>query len=140
MTMQHAKTAGIAFLIALTVLGAGYLWGARGRWAAQDRLAMVERQAVLSDARRLTLAGQMALTRLNFGEAAGLFESARASADSAASRLEQGGLPEGAAEAVKAAEALTEARGLAAKLDQGAAGKAGDALALLDRAAARTGQ
>ncbi len=94
MTMQQAKMAGLACLIAVTVLGAGYLWGARGRWAAQDRLAAVERQAALSETRRLTLAGQMALTRLNFGEAAGLFESARAGADAAAKGLEHEGLPE----------------------------------------------
>ena len=134
--MQQAKMAGIACLIAVTVLGAGYLWGARGRWAAQDRLAAVERQAALSETRRLTLAGQMALTRLNFGEAAGLFESARAGADAAAKGLEHEGLPELAGQAATAAQALTEARGLAAKLDQGSAGKAGDALALLDRTAA----
>ena len=136
MTMQQVKMAGLACLIAVTVLGAGYLWGARGRWAAQDRLAAVERQAALSETRRLTLAGQMALTRLNFGEAAGLFESARAGADAAARGFEHEGLPELAGQTATAAQALTEARGLAAKLDQGSAGKAGDALALLDRTAA----
>ena len=134
--MQQAKTAGIVLLVALTVLGAGYLWGARGRWAAQERLAVVERQASLSDARRLTLAGQLALTRLNFGEAAGLFESARAGADAVSRGLEQDGLQEVAGQTAAAAQALTDARGLAAKLDQGSAGKAGDALVLLDRAAA----
>jgi hypothetical protein len=133
--MKQVKTAGIALLVALTVLGVGYLWGARGRWAAQDHLAVVERQALLSETRRLTLAGQMALTRLNFGEAAGHFESARAGAAGAARALELAGLTESAGEAAKAAEALTQARGLAAKLDQGATGKAGDALALLDHAA-----
>jgi hypothetical protein len=136
MTMQKAKTAVLACLIALTVLGAGYLWGARGRWAAQDRLVVVERQASLSEARRLTLAGQMALTRLNFGEAAGLFESARAGADAAARGLEQDGQADLAGQTANAAQVLIEARGMAAKLDQGAAGKAGDALVLLDRAAA----
>ena len=123
--MQQAKMAGLACLIAVTVLGAGYLWGARGRWAAQDRLAAVERQAALSETRRLTLAGQM-----------GLFESARAGADAAAKGLEHEGLQELAGQTATAAQALTEARGLAAKLDQGSAGKAGDALALLDRTAA----
>ena len=134
--MQQAKTAGLVFLVALTVLGAGYLWGARGRWAAQERLAVVERQASLSETRRLALAGLLALTRLNFGEAAGLLESARAGADSLARSLEQEGLPEVSGEAAKAAQAFTEARGLAAKLDQAAAGKASDAVAMLDRAAA----
>lgn len=134
--MQQAKTAGLVLLVALTVLGAGYLWGARGRWAAQERLTVVERQASLSETRRLALAGQLALTRLNFGEASGLFESARAGADSAARALEQDGLPDVAGEATKAAQALMEARGLSAKLDQAAAGKASDAVAMLDRAAA----
>jgi hypothetical protein len=133
--MQHAKTAGIAFLVALTVLGAGYLWGARGRWAAEERLAAVERAAALSETRRLTLSGQMALTRLNFGEAAGLFESARAAAATAAASFDRGGLANVAGEATKAAAALDEARALAGKLDQASAGKASDALALLDRAA-----
>jgi hypothetical protein len=134
--MQQAKTVGIVLLVAVTVLGAGYLWGARGRWAAEERLALVERQASLSETRRLALAGQLALTRLNFGEAAGLFESARAGTDTVARALEQDGQPELAAEAVKAAQAFTEARSLAAKLDQAAAGKASDAVAILDRAAA----
>ena len=135
--MQHAKTAGIALLVALTVLGAGYLWGARGRWAAEERLAAVERTAALSETRRLVLAGQIALTRLNFGEAAGLFESARAGAQGAGQALTVGRLrATGRARPPEAAQALTDARGLAAKLDQGAAGKAGEALALLDSVAA----
>ena len=133
---QQVKTAGLVVLVALTVLGAGYLWGARGRWAAEERLAAAERQAVLGETRRLTLAGQLALTRLNFGEASGVFESARASADQAARRLEADGMLPLAGESTKAAEALGEARGLAAKLDQAAAGKASDALAALDRGVA----
>jgi len=134
--MQYAKIAGLAFLAALTILAAGYFWGAAGRGAALDRLEVVERQAGLSEARRLVLSGQLALTRLNFGEAAGLFESARAIADASARALTLSGLPEQGAEVAKATEALTEARGLAAKLDQGSAGRAGDALVILDRAAA----
>jgi hypothetical protein len=132
----HLRTAGLVALVAVTVLGAGYLGGARGRWAAEERLAQVERQAVLGETRRLVLAGQLALTRLNFGEASGLFESARVSADQAARRLEADGLLPLAGESTTAAAALGEARGLAAKLDQAAAGKASDALTALDRAVA----
>lgn len=135
--MQNLKTVGIAVLVALTVLGAGYLWGARGRWAAEERLQGVERQAAFSEARRLTLAGQMSLTRLNFGEAAGLFESARVAAEEIARGLDKDGQIEVAGEATKAAQTLAEARALAAKLDQGAAGKGGEALAILDAAAAK---
>jgi hypothetical protein len=137
--MQNLKTVGIAVLVALTVLGVGYLWGARGRWAAEERLQGVERQAAFSEARRLTLAGQMSLTRLNFGEAAGLFESARVAAEEIARGLDQDGQIELAGEATKAAQTLADARALAAKLDQGAAGKGGEALAILDAAATTPG-
>ncbi len=137
--MQNLKTAGIAVLVALTVLGVGYLWGARGRWAAEERLQGVERQAAFSEARRLTLAGLMSLTRLNFGEAAGLFESARVAAEEIARGLDQDGQIELAGEATKAAQTLADARALAAKLDQGAAGKGGEALAILDAAAKTPG-
>lgn len=135
--MRNVKTVGIAILVAVTVLGLGYLWGARGRWAAEERLQVVERQASFAETRRLTLAGQMSLTRLNFGEAAGLFESARVGAEEAARALDQAGLIEIAGEATKAAQALSQARASAAKLDQGAAGKAGEALAILDAAAGK---
>lgn len=134
---QHLKTAGIAALIALTTLGAGYLWGARGRWAAEERLAAVERQASLSDARRLVLAGQVSLTRLNFGEAAGAFESARTATEAAIPLASRAGLTTAVSDLQAAAAALGEARALAAKLDQGAFGRASDALAQLDKVAAQ---
>jgi hypothetical protein len=133
---QQLKTIGIGVLVALTTLGAGYLWGARGRWAAEERLAVVERQAALNDARRLVLSGQVALTRLNFGEAAGLFESARAGTESAAAQMETAGLAVAVGDLRTAGAALADARALAAKLDQSAFAKAGDALALLDKTAA----
>lgn len=133
---QQLKTIGIAVLVGLTLLGAGYLWGARGRWAAEERLAFVERQAALNDARRLVLSGQVALSRLNFGEAAGLFESARAGTQTAAAQMEAAGLAVAVGDLRTAGAALGEARALAAKLDQSAFAKAGDALALLDKAAA----
>lgn len=138
--MQQLRMTVIAVLVALTVLGAGFLWGARGRWAAEERLGLLERQAALSETRRLALAGQVALTQMNFGDAAGHFESARAGADAAARAWDQAGQLALAGEATRAAEALAEARGLAAKLDQAAAGKASDALAILDRAAATASQ
>lgn len=134
--MSQLKMGGIALLVALTVLGAGYLWGARGRWAAEERLVVVERLAALSEARRLTLAGQLALNRLNFGEAAGLFESARSTTTEGAIPLvEEAGQAQLVDELRAAAVSLGEAQTLAAKLDKGAFGKAGDALAQLDRVA-----
>jgi hypothetical protein len=133
---QQVKTIGIFVLVALTVLGTGYLWGARGRWAAEERLAFVERQSALNDARRLVLAGQVALSRLNFGEAAGLFESARAGTEAATAQMEAAGRAVAVGDLRTAGGALAEARALAAKLDQSAFGKAGEALHVLDKVAA----
>ena len=133
---QQLKTVGIAALVALTTLGAGYLWGARGRWAAEQRLATVEHQALLSEARRLVLAGQVSLTRMNFGEAAGFFESARTATDAAIPPAQRAGQPTAVSDLQAAGAALGEARALAAKLDQGAFGRASDALVQLDRVAA----
>ena len=133
---QQLKTVGIAALVALTTLGAGYLWGARGRWAAEQRLATVEHQALLSEARRLVLAGQVSLTRMNFGEAAGFFESARTATDAAIPPAERAGQPAAVSDLQAAGAALGEARALAAKLDQGAFGRASDALTQLDKVAA----
>jgi hypothetical protein len=78
----------------------------------------------------------VALSRLNFGEAAGLFESARAGTETAATQMETAGLAVAVGDLRTASAALGEARALAAKLDQSAFAKAGDALALLDKTAA----
>jgi hypothetical protein len=82
--MKQLKLAGIGLLVALTVLAAGYLWGARGRWAAEERLGTMERQWRLADARREALAGSVEIYKLNFGAAVGHFETARATAASVA--------------------------------------------------------
>ena len=90
--MKQLKLAGIGLLVALTVLAAGYLWGARGRWAAEERLGTMERQWRLADARREALAGSVDIYKLNFGAAAGHFETARATAASVATALDAAGL------------------------------------------------
>ncbi|HEX7086650.1 MAG TPA: hypothetical protein VF198_09820 [Vicinamibacterales bacterium] len=136
MQQRHVRFALIAVLVAVTLVAAGFLWGASGRWAAEERLAAAERRAALTEARRLALAGQVALGRLNFGEAAGLFDSARVAAGTSADELERGGYPELAAAVRGASQELGEARSLAAALDQGATGRAATAIAALDRAAA----
>ncbi len=137
MQQKQVRLAVIAVLVGVTLCGAGFLWGASGRWAAEERLAAVERQAALAEARRLALAGQVALARLNFGEASGLFDSARVASESTAALLESTGLPAAAGRARTAAQDLGEARELAGKLDQGANARAGAAVAALDQAAAQ---
>jgi hypothetical protein len=134
--MRQLKLVGIAALVALTALAIGYLWGARGRWAAQEQLEAARRQLTLSEARRHALTGQVLLARLNFGDAAGHFESARAAAESARAHFERAGLTAPAQDAAAAVQSLEVARGLAAKVDQAAAGKASEAVAALDRASA----
>ena len=134
--MRHMKLFGIAALAALTTFALGYLWGARGRWAALEQLATAQRQLNLSEARRHALTGQVLLGKLNFGEAAGQFDAARAAAETARAYFDGAGLVAPAQEAAAAVQSLEIARGLAAKVDQAAVGKAGEAVAALDRASA----
>jgi hypothetical protein len=134
--MKQLKLAGIGLLVALTVLAMGYLWGARGRWAAEERLATMERQWRLADARREALSGSVDIYKLNFGAAAGHFETARATAALVAAGLDTAGLSGQGGNARSAATHLDEARALASKLDQAAGQKAAAAVAELDRAAA----
>jgi len=134
--MKQLKLAGIGLLVALTVLAAGYLWGARGRWAAEERLGKMERQWRLADARREALAGSVEIYKLNFGAAVGHFETARATAASTATALDAAGLLGRGGNAWSAATHLDEARALASKLDQAAGQKAAAAIGELDQAAA----
>ena len=134
--MKQLKLAGIGLLVALTVLAAGYLWGARGRWAAEERLATVERQWRLADARREALAGSVEIYKLNFGAATGHFEAARATAAAVATSLDSAGQSGHAGNARSAATHLDEARALASRLDQAAGQRAAAAVAELDLAAA----
>jgi hypothetical protein len=134
--MKQVKLAGIGLLVALTVLAAGYLWGARGRWAAEERLGTMERQWRLADARREALAGSVEIYKLNFGAAVGHFETARTTAASVATALDAAGLLGRGGNARSAAAHLDEARALASKLDQAAGQKAAAAVAELDQASA----
>jgi hypothetical protein len=133
--MRHLKLAGVAVLVAATILGLGFLWGARGRWAAEERLGLVERQLFLSDARRETYAGSLELQKLNFGAAAGHFEAARAAADQLRLRFEAAGDTANSERAANSAGLLNEARSLSARLDQSAAERAQRAARALEEAA-----
>jgi hypothetical protein len=135
--MRNLKLAGIGLLVACTILALGYLWGARGRWAAEEQLARLDLHLALADARREALAGSIDVQRLNFGSAAGHFETARVAAERARVALDSEGLADQAADAKTAVALLDEARSLAAKVNQAAGERAARATDALDRAAAQ---
>ncbi len=132
--MAQVKRIGIVTLVALVLMTATYFWGAWGRWAAEKRVARVEAALALSEARRDALAGSLDLYKLNFGAAAGHFESARAAGDHARTLLKTAGASD-SSDVASAIALLDEARALAARLDQAAGQKAAAAIAALDRAA-----
>lgn len=133
--MAQVKRVGIVTLVALVLMTATYFWGGWGRWAAEKRVARVEAALALSEARRDALAGSLDLYKLNFGAAAGHFESARAAADHARALLKTAGVSSDSSDVASASALLDEARALAARLDQAAGQKAAAAIAALDRAA-----
>jgi hypothetical protein len=133
--MIQLKRAGVLAGIGVTILAAGYVWGAWGRRDAERQLARSTAQLALSDARRNAFAGSVDLYKLNFGAAAAHFEAARATADRARGLLTVVASTADPAELASAVTSLDEARALAAKLDQAAGQKAAAAVALLDKAA-----
>lgn len=133
--MARLKRAGVVALIAVLLVGIGYVWGAWGRRAAEGRLARADAVVALSEARRNALAGSLDLYKLNFGAAAAHFEAARAISDRARLLLRAAGSPADPAEVASAVALLDGARALAARLDQAAGQKAAGAIAILDKVA-----
>lgn len=112
----------------LVTLGVGYAWGASGRVTLSQSLDEARQRLDIAEARGHLLDARVSLYNVNFGDASKHFEEAKAPLRRAQDRY-QGMRNSAAASSVAAAiEHATEAQRLAAKLDQTANAKAGDAL------------
>lgn len=135
--MAKVKIILWGLVVALVLLGAGWLWGASGRWDAQAsvrdaelRLHLVEAQAALARAR-------VDLFELNYGEAARRFGQGMRALSDAANRLDASGQKETAAAVREALAKASEAQRLAASVNTSANERAAEALKSLDRATGR---
>jgi hypothetical protein len=132
--MTKARIALWGVVVALTLFGAGWLWGASGRWDAEAGRRDVELRLRLAEARGALASARVDLFELNYGQASRRLQQARDALNGAASHLAEGS-QKAAADAVRDALAKTlEAQQLAASVNTTANERAGEALKALDRA------
>jgi hypothetical protein len=132
--MNAMKMAGIGLVGLIVAIGLGFAWGASGRSAAQDALAGVHQQLDVAQARGSILDARVSLYNVNFGEAQRQLEEAKTPLTRARDRAQNDGKKEAADAFSSALAKLQEAQGLAAKLDQSANSRAGEALKAIETA------
>jgi hypothetical protein len=130
--MNAMKLAGIGLVALIVAVGLGFAWGASGRSAAQDALAGLHQQLDVAQARGAILDARVSLYNVNFGEAQRQLEEAKTPLARARDRATAEGKKEAADGFSTALTKIQEAQGLAAKLDQSANSRAGEALKAID--------
>jgi hypothetical protein len=124
-TFRHVL---IAIGAAIVLLGLGYVWGASGRFTLESALTETRQQLDIAEARGYILDARVSLYNMNFGEAGGRMEDAKAPLRRIRQRYVDMGRTDSVRSISAAIEHLTEAQRLAGKLDPAANSKAGEAL------------
>ena len=126
-----------ALVVALVILGFGYVWGASGRSAMQSTLDEARQRLDVAEARGELLDARVSLYNMNFGDATRRFEEAKTPLRRIRERYADEGKTDAARSISAALEHLEEAQRLAGKLDPAANTKAGEALEAIKVATAR---
>ena len=126
--MTLGKIALTALVALIVTLGLGYAWGSSGRFSMSNALEESRQQLDLAEARGHLLDARVSLYNVNFGDASRHFEEAKAPLRRAQDRYQNMGKNAAANSIAAALENAAEGQRLAAKLDQTANAKAGDAL------------
>ena len=85
------KTIGIALIVALAMIGGGWLWGASGRSEAEQAQRAAELRADVAESRALLLEARVHLYTVNFGSAGRALDDARARITAMQTRLREAG-------------------------------------------------
>jgi hypothetical protein len=126
--MSRGKIVLYVILALIVAFGIGYGWGSSGRSPIEDALSQSRLQLDLAEARGHLLDARVSLFNVNFGDASKHFEEAKTPLGSVRDRLQKDGDRDAAAKIGTALDQIAEAQKLAAKLDQTANAKAGEAL------------
>jgi len=105
----------------------GWLWGRSGQSDMSGTLQNAELRVELLGARAATLDARVAIYNVNFGEASRHLEDARGLLGRASQRLTTLDRDDAVKQVQSAIASVDEAQRMAAKLDQGANSRAGDA-------------
>jgi hypothetical protein len=118
----------LGIIVGLMVcLLAGWVWGRSGRTDIARALAASELRAELRGARAAVLDARVAIYNVNFGQASGHLENARALLLPAVDRLKSLGRDDELKQLQTALTGVDDAQRMAGKLDQTANSRAGDA-------------
>jgi len=125
----------------MVALLGGLIWGAWGRSDVAEALQAAELRGELLAARAAVLDARVAIYNVNFGEASGHLENARALLGRANERLARLDRDDDVTPGQTALASINDAQRLAGKLDQSANSRAGEAAkmlaSMLDREATR---
>ncbi len=130
------KTTGIALIVALAMVGGGWLWGASGRSEAEQAQRAAELRAGFAESRALLLEARVHLFTVNFGSAGRALDEARARSTALQTRLREAGQTERAGQLEIVLAHIGDAGRLALALDARAQNAAEGALNALAAAAA----
>lgn len=130
------KTTGIALVVALAMIGGGWLWGASGRSEAEQAQHAAELRADLAESRALLLEARVHLFTVNFGSAGRALDDARARITLLQTRLREAGQAQRAGQLEIVLAHIGDAGRLTLALDARAQNAAEGALNALAAAAA----
>ena len=129
------KTIGIALIVALAMIGGGWLWGASGRSEAEQAQRAAELRADVAESRALLLEARVHLYTVNFGSAGRALDDARARITAMQTRLREAGQAERAGQLEIVLAHIGDAGRLTLALDARAQNAAEGALNALTAAA-----
>lgn len=132
--MDVRRLAVVAVAALLAGLAAGWIWASWGTFDTEDALADVTVRLNLTDARAEVLDARVSFHLLNFGDASGHLERAKAPLGPARARFETLRQVDRVKLIDEALAHIDAARGLASKVDQSAGQRAADASRALDAA------
>ncbi len=130
------KTTGIALIVALAMIGGGWLWGASGRSETEQAQRAADLRADFAEARALLLEARVHLFTVNFGSAGRALDDARARITALQTRLREAGQAERAGRLEIVLAHIGDAGRLTLALDARAQNAAEGALDALAAAAA----
>ncbi len=125
---RFGRLALIGLIVAIVLVGLGYVWGAAGRGTAERALEEVSEGLDAAEARGHLLDARVSLYNNNFGDASRRLEDAKEPLRRMRQRYEDGGRDQAAGHLAAALARVDEAQQLAGKLDPAANNKAGEAL------------
>jgi len=128
---MKAKAVLVVVAVLAIALLAAWSWGALGRSDIANALKASDLRGDVLAARAAVLDARVAIYSVNFGEASGHLEDARALLGRADKRLASLGRDDEAARVQTALTSIDEAQRMAGKLDQSANARAGVAAKIL---------